>query len=205
MPLFLQRADARFFVRGQHIRDRFRDTKLLADGLCRQAIIPGEHHYLKTHCLKLPDCRAARFTNGIRHSNHAAYRTAPCKQKWCFARCGKALNRLAHGIAVHAGNALLTQERSVARKNRFSCRFSTHAAPGNHLKPIRRVIQDALVLCLLHHSSRQRMFAAGFCACSFCKEFALRHARSKNNYIRDCRMAGGDGSRLIQNDGVHRM
>ena len=205
MPFFLQAADAGLLFRGQHFRDRFRNSEFRADRLRCHAVIAGEHHHPKPHLLELPDGRAARFAHGIRNGNHAKHRPFPRKQQRRFPGGSKALQCALHGCAVRLCDTIFTQESRIARKDGLSMDHSAHTAPRMHFKLLRHFTSDAFRLCTFHHSRSQRMFATGFCACSHGKEFPLRHIRSKDEHVRDRRVARCDRPRLVQHDGIDRM
>ena len=85
VPLFLQRADMRFFFGRQNVgNDRF-NPDLFADCLSGRAVVAREHDNGNAHFPKLTDCRTAVITHGIRHGDDAGEFAVAREKKRCFA------------------------------------------------------------------------------------------------------------------------
>ena len=215
MAFFLKGADLFLLLRGKHVGDGFLNTQLLLDGGGCQPVVAGEHDHMDAHFPEGFDGGRAGGADGVRHRDDAGdpgacgtgrvirvFRTG--EKKGRFALAGEAVHfRLDPGIFRHLGNC-----KNLFHICRISCMPDTavhlgaDAAAGDGGKILRGRNPQTFRSGFFHNSLRQRVLASGFRRGGQGEKLPFGKAVVQHDHIRHGRMAGGDGSRFIQHDGV---
>ena len=180
----------------QNARDYIVHARKLADGVGCALVIARQHHDADAHAAQLPDGLRAFRLDGVRHGDEAEELSVFRKQQRRFAGLGKRIRLLLNflrqcKLRSHIFDAAAKQLRVQYRRGQ------TAAGDGGEL--LRRFGLQFFFFAALHDRCGQRMLALCLQRDGCLQKLPLRHAVRRDE-ICDLRLAGGDGSGLVQGD-----